>query len=188
MWTPAESEKMSPNGSEAPLNSMPPIYVITVNYHSEDHLKQLIGSLARVGLMKEMIIVDHSESKSLDSLEAAFPLRIVRRVNVGYGAGLNRGLREVPDEDAVALLCNPDIRLTTPDVMEEAAAHLRNNPRIGGLFPTLTDGGHQLLYSCRKFYMPWTLLAVRIRYLRKRLPHSLREYYYMGAAATGLLK
>jgi len=185
MWTPAESEKMSPNGSEAPLNSTPRLYVITVNYHSEDHLKQLIGSLARVGLLKEMIIVDHSDSKSLDSLEAAFPVKIVRQANLGYGAGLNRGLREVPDEDAVAFLCNPDVRLTTPDVMEEVLAYLRDNPRIGCLFPSLTDSGHQLLYSCRKFYTPWTLLAVRIRYLRKRLPHSLREHYYMDAADDG---
>ena len=71
---------------------------MTVNYHSEKKLERMINSLGSLDLLKKLIIVDHSGSDSLNAIKADFPILVIRQPNKGYGAGLNRGLREIPDK------------------------------------------------------------------------------------------
>ena len=76
---------------------IPPFYVVTVNYHNENQIIRMIKSLRSVNIVKKLIIVDHSGSDSLNSINSDFPMLVIRQPNRGYGAGLNRGLRQIPD-------------------------------------------------------------------------------------------
>ncbi|MBI5248393.1 MAG: hypothetical protein HY912_02765 [Desulfomonile tiedjei] len=173
--------------AEKPFDLEPssaPFYVVTVNYNSGDHLKRLASSLVSMKYLKELIIVNHSGPESIGRLDAPFPIRIIHQKNLGYGAGINRGLLEISEPAAVTLACNPDITIVNPEVMREAIAYLIQNTTVACLFPTLVDLKFLPVHSCRQFYTLKTLLAVRIPWLRNNPPNFLREHFYMNKEGT----
>ncbi|MCA1962258.1 MAG: glycosyltransferase [Desulfomonile sp.] len=158
---------------------LPALYTVTVNFHSERQVQRLIDSLASVRSLKKLIIVDHSSSEALDSLRASFPIQVIRQLNRGYGAGLNRGLKEIPEADSVALLCNPDITIVNPEAITDLLAHLRDHPEAGCLAPALVNSDLKPIPSWRKFYTLQTLLASRVPWWRERPPRFLTDHFYM---------
>jgi GT2 family glycosyltransferase len=164
-------------------SKLPPFYVITVNYHSGALLPAFISSLAPLPFLKKLIIVNHSPQESLAGLTAPFPLQIINQENAGYGAGLNRGLREIGEKNAVALLCNPDIVLMTPERVAAALAYLTDHPRVGCLIPRSEDLTGEFLHPCRTFYSLKTLLAARIKICRRAFQKSYRQHLYLDALA-----
>ena len=164
-----------------PKLNLPPFYVITVNYHSGSYLPALISSLAPLTFLKKLIVVNHSPEESLAELTAPFPLQIINQENAGYGAGLNRGLREIPENHALALLCNPDLVLATPAAAAGALAYLEAHPRVGCLIPKSVDFSGEFLYPCRTFYSLKTLLAARIGLCRRAFAKEYRRHLYLDA-------
>ncbi len=83
------------------------VSAVIVAYRSSDHLPALLASLEGVD---EVVVVDHSEdaaeAAALDRLGID---RLVIQANRGYGAGLNRGVRESTGD--LLLLLNPDVAL-----------------------------------------------------------------------------
>lgn len=167
-----------------PKRNLPPFYVITVNYYSSSHLPGLISSLAPLPFLEKLIIVNHSPQESLAKLTAPFPLQIINQENAGYGAGLNRGLREIREKNAVALLCNPDVVLATPTKVAEALAYLTAHPRIGCLIPNSVDFQGQFLHPGRTFYTWKTLLAARIGIFRRTYAKDYRKYLCLDASLS----
>ena len=163
------------------MPNLPPFYVITVNYHSGEFLPDFISSCAALPFLQKLIIVNHSPQESLAALTAPFPLQIIDQENAGYGAGLNRGLREVPEPDAVALLCNPDIVLATPGQVAPALTYLTAHTRVGCLIPKSVDFEGEFLYPCRSFYSLKTLLAARIGIFRRAFQEIYRQHLSVGA-------
>ncbi len=155
-----------------------PFYVVTVNYNSREHLANLIESLAEVPELKRLIIVDHSGELSGESLKAPFPVQLIREDNTGYGAGLNRGLKEIPVSDAIVLICNPDVRLLTPERFRDVAQYMGGNPQVGALAPRIITQDNVTVSSCRKFYNLSTVMAVRFNWLVRRRPKFIEEHYY----------
>jgi len=155
------------------------LYAVTVNFRSEAHLGRLIESLRPIKTLRKLIIVDHSDSPDLGALEAEFPVQVVRQANLGYGAGVNRGVREIPEDDAVIMVCNPDLAVLTPEVIPHLMEFLTENPSVGCAAPALVDEQGMAVRSCRKFYTWPSLLASRIPWLRSRPPAFLREHFYM---------
>jgi GT2 family glycosyltransferase len=162
-------------------SDLPPFYVITVNYHSGFHLPDLISSLAPLPFLKKMIIVNHSPQETLADITAPFPLQIINQENAGYGAGLNRGLREIREKNAIALLCNPDLVLATPAVVAGALAYMTAHPRVGCLTPKSMDFQGNFLFPGHTFYSWKTLLAARIGVFRRIFAAAYREYLYLDA-------
>jgi GT2 family glycosyltransferase len=158
---------------------LPPFYVVTVSYHSRSYLPDLVSSLAPLPFLEKLIIVNHSPQESLADLKAPFPLQIVNQENAGYGAGLNRGLQEIVEKNAVALLCNPDLVLATPAAIAEALAYMAAHPRVGCLIPRSVDFEGQFLYPCRTFYSWRTLLAARIKIFRRVFAKDYRRHLYL---------
>jgi GT2 family glycosyltransferase len=159
--------------------TLPPFYVICVNYYNSGYIKQLITSLQTVAFIDKFIVVNHSPEDSLEALQAPFPIQVINQENAGYGAGLNRGLVEIPSENAVALFCNPDVALITPEAVADALTYMVVNPRVGCLIPLSVDQDGKSLHPCRTFYSLKSLLASRIQFFKRILPKFYREHFYM---------
>lgn len=165
--------------------ALPRLVVITVNYHSEKYLEQMIRSFDSVRLPIQFIVVDHSDSQELQYLKSPFSIRVIRQTNKGYGAGLNRGMAEVTDAWDVALLCNPDVELLDPHPLVTAIDYLIGNPNIGCLAPQLVDMNQNTIANSRRFYSPLDVLSVRIPWLRRDPPEFLRRHFYMDTNNNG---
>lgn len=176
---PRNDEKAVPLES----SSIPfPFYVVTVNYDNYEDLRELIVSLLPVKYLKRLIVVNHSGPRSQGKLEAPFPITTIHQENRGYGAGLNRGILEIPETDAVALLCAPGVTIVNPEEIREAVTYLEQNPTVACLIPTLVDPKFRSTHSCRQFYTFKTLLASRVPWLRTNPPRFLREHFYMAGS------
>jgi len=163
--------------------SMPPFYVVTVNYHNENKIANMIKSIGSPGILKKLIIVDHSRSDSLSAIGADFPILVIRQPNRGYGAGINRGLRQIPDQDAFVMLCNPDTAILNWGKLLDALDYMKQHPNIGCLIPTLMSRDGKLQPAVRKFYTLSILMAARNPWIQKRFPEALKRHYYLEKEA-----
>ncbi|MGD0321697.1 MAG: glycosyltransferase family 2 protein [Acidimicrobiales bacterium] len=135
---------------------------VVVNHNAGESLSECVASLRAEGVA-ELVVVDNASSDgSLGALAQIDPeVRVLRTgVNLGYGAGANRGIASVASE--MVLVSNPDVALHhgALDVLEEALAADATlaiaGPRLeepdgtrypsARRFPSLADGvGHVLL-------------------------------------------
>jgi GT2 family glycosyltransferase len=153
------------------------LYVITVNYHSEPHLRRLVASLNAVDFVQKLVVVNHSSGERLEELHARFPIQVIHQPNRGYGAGLNRGLQEVKDPNGLVLLCNPDIVILNHQAIEDVWRYMNDNPNVGLVMPALVDGRMRPIWSCRKFYSLTSLLLVSNPWLRGLIPRFCHNHY-----------
>ena len=142
------------------------ISLVTVTYRSAVWLERLLPT---AGGVDEVIVVDHSEDEAERRRLAALPIdRLVVQPNRGYGAGLNRGVRESSGD--LLLLVNPDVRFA-PGAIERLAG-LAARPGTGA-------AGPQLLWSER---YPWRLphsadYTVPLEWSMARCPRFARALY-----------
>ncbi len=166
-----------------PLSRKQGIYVVTVNFNDNDAVKRLVQSLERCDIIEKLIVVDHSLCPTL-KINASFPVEIIRQLNRGYGAGINRGLRAIERIHGIALVCNPDIEILTPERLPEAATALNEHPEWGCLVPAQVDDNSNTIPVCRRFYTWKALLQSRIGFMRKN-PHVYRsEHFYLDRDLT----
>lgn len=91
----------------------PDVDVVIVTYNSAEVVGDLLDSLpaALDGLSASVVVVDNdSTDETVKLLEGRDDCRVVRSANVGYAAGINRGVHEGAGADAILIL-NPDLRL-----------------------------------------------------------------------------
>jgi GT2 family glycosyltransferase len=119
----------------------------------------------------------------LDDLHARVPIRIFEQENTGYGAGLNRGMRELTDPSGLVLLCNPDISLSEPGGFREAVAYLSAHPETGCVIPSLLNCNRLTGHAGRRFYTPATLLLSRLGRLQALVPGWTRNHLYHAQAS-----
>ncbi len=83
------------------------VSAVIVTYRSAEHLPALLASLEGVD---EVVVVDHSDDEAEAAALGRLGVdRLVVQANRGYGAGLNRGVRESIGDHL--LLLNPDVVL-----------------------------------------------------------------------------
>jgi N-acetylglucosaminyl-diphospho-decaprenol L-rhamnosyltransferase len=134
----------------APSHTRSPIAVVTVSYHSQGALKGLVDSLAHSEVLPaETIVVDnaHDEDFDLPPLEG---LELVHApTNLGYGGGVNFGVRRLPHDVEWVLISNPDVTVT-----EHAIAALldvaRNQPDAGAIGPRVLESDGETYPSARE--------------------------------------
>jgi len=158
---------------------LPPFYIVTVNYYLADYFAKFVSSLSSLNFVTKLIIINHSPEENLEIFSAPFPVQIINQKNGGYAYGLNRGLQEVDREDAIVLLCNPDIVLLSHEEVEKALIYMNVQNNIGLLIPQLAREDLTSYNPCRKFYSIKTLLVSRIGIFRKWFPQAYREHCYM---------
>lgn len=127
------------------------VAAVVVTYNSEDHIGALLDSLpaAMADLAYSIVVVDNGSSDAtLDVLDRRTDCTVVRSVNDGYAAGINRGVRSSPPASAILIL-NPDAELDPASVPAMLSVLRRRGvgvvaPRVreadGSLSPTLRRG------------------------------------------------
>ena len=128
----------------------PDVDVIIVTYNSLHVIDGLLDSLpaALDGLEYEVVVVDNgSADGTADLVEARGGCRVVRSPNLGYAAGINRGVREAIPAEAILVL-NPDVRLGARSVPPLLAA--LQEPSVGIVAPQVRSPLGDLNYSLRR--------------------------------------
>lgn len=151
---------------------------VTVNYASRDFTTSLVASLSVAKGFEELVIVNHDPNEFLGELAADDRIRVVEAPNRGYGAGLNRGAREMKGWDGVILVCNPDITILQPDAISEAVRYLLGHPDVACLVPAIFDPAGERRVSCRQFYTWRTMIMARM-FNKRRLHSMVPEHFYL---------
>jgi GT2 family glycosyltransferase len=122
--------------------------------------------------------VNHDARESFRDLVTDGRVRVVDAPNKGYGAGLNRGVREMKGRDGVVLVCNPDITILRPDAMSDAVNYLLDHPDVACLMPVIFDPAGEQQSSCRKFYT-WHTMVMSRMFSRHRVHSLLPGHFYL---------
>jgi GT2 family glycosyltransferase len=153
------------------------VCVVIVTHNSAHVVGDLLDSLpaAMDGLAADVVVVDNgSTDGTADLLAARSDCRLVRSANVGYAAGINRGVREAAAGPAILVL-NPDVRLHGGSVPALLAA--LGEPGVGIVAPQVRSPRGVLELSLRRD--PTLLRAAGLT--RTRLP-MFSEYVAERAA------
>ncbi len=124
--------------------------VIIVTYNSAAVIGDLLETLpaALDGLTCDVVVVDNDSTDETAALVSARSgCRLVKSPNVGYAAGINRGVRAAIPADAILIL-NPDTRLAAgsiPPLMRVLA-----DPAVGIVAPQVRSPSGLLALSLRR--------------------------------------
>jgi N-acetylglucosaminyl-diphospho-decaprenol L-rhamnosyltransferase len=150
----------------------PDLAVVIVTYNSAGVVEALLDSLpdALDGLDATVVVVDNGSSDAtVELLERRSDSAVVRSANVGYAGGINRGVKEVGDVEAILVL-NPDVRLE-PGCIRTMMTAL-DRPGVGIVAPQVRGADQTLHLSLRR--EPSILRALGLT--RTRLA-AFSEYY-----------
>jgi len=118
------------------MSALLPVKVIIVAYGSPVLLE---GCLFALGEGFEVVIVDNSSSDAVSALADRHGCRyIASESNIGFAAGVNRGLAELGPDQCDVLLLNPDARVAG-DVVRQLQEELRSagHDRVACVSPSL---------------------------------------------------
>jgi N-acetylglucosaminyl-diphospho-decaprenol L-rhamnosyltransferase len=151
--------------------------VVVVTYNSARVVGDLLDSLPKAmgPISADVVVVDNGSSDdTVALLRHRGDCRIIQSTNVGYAAGINRGVKEGSGAPAILVL-NPDIRLHEGAVAPLLEA-LRE-PHTGIAAPRILSPTGKLEFSLRR--EPSLLRALGLS--RTRIP-VLSEYVQEPAA------
>jgi GT2 family glycosyltransferase len=128
----------------------PDLAIVIVTYNSAHVVGDLLDSLpaALDGVKADIVIVDNGSSDGTAGFVAdRGGCRVVQAANLGYAAGINRGVREAISAAAILVL-NPDVRLHEGSVpLLLAALH---EPDVGIVAPQVRSAAGDLELSLRR--------------------------------------
>lgn len=130
-------------GAELPGTAPPKVRtgLVVVNYESLAYTDALVSRLEQH--VDDVVVVDNaSTEQGLDDFASRHPdVRLVQMAeNVGFGAGLNEGLRHTPAE--VLVLSNPDVQIDPADLSRLVTAVQCPHVALAAPRFVLPDGGH----------------------------------------------
>lgn len=155
----------------------PELDIVVVTYNSAQFIERLLDSIpaALNGISAQVTVVDNgSADDTVEILARRDDCRVVRSTNVGYAAGINRGVREGGGADAILVL-NPDTRLYEGSIAPMLKA--LQLPGTGIVAPRLLSEEGELEFSLRR--MPSLLRSLGLT--RTRLP-MLSEFVQESSA------
>lgn len=130
----------------------PDVTAVVVTYQSVEVIGGLLDSLEQgcAGVTARLVVVDNGSSDgTVEAVRAKAPHAVVldTRCNLGYAAGLNKGVATLPAARGYLLL-NPDVRLQEGCVRRLLAAMERTG--AGMVVPRLDDAKGCLIASQRR--------------------------------------
>ncbi|WP_185972601.1 glycosyltransferase family 2 protein [Georgenia yuyongxinii] len=128
-----------------------PVVVVVVTYNSENHVAALLNSLPEAfgALPWRTVVVDNgSNDATVAILESRTDCTVVRSQNVGFAAGVNKGVHQLGTQSGPILVLNPDAVLSpgSAAAMVEALA----TPGVGIVAPLVTEQDGRLSLSLRR--------------------------------------
>lgn len=131
----------------------PSVGVVVVGYDSGDVWPDFFRSLAgSTTLPHTVIVVDNSPTAPL-GLEDLYSgaLQVIHQPeNPGYGAAANTGVKQLPMECSVVLVCNPDL-VFEPSTIHTLVDALSANETVGVAGPRVLNNDGSLYPSARAF-------------------------------------
>lgn len=149
------------SGLQAPSSSLG---VVIVNYQTYDLTMQCVASLLahRIALPQHIVVVDNdSPDGSGQRLNQSLPegvVRVLSKVNGGFGAGVNLGVAALKTD--LVLVLNPDTHFLRNN-MDVVRRLFDQRPRLGVVGLKLINPDGSLQYSARRFYSLPDILARR---------------------------
>jgi GT2 family glycosyltransferase len=142
------------------------VSVVVVTYDSAAWIERCLASVAE----HERIVVDNGSSDGTVALvRERFPdVRVLEGPNVGFGAGMNAGMRVASGR--YFLVLNADA-WAVGDAVERLVAFAEAHPRAAVVGPRLRFPDGRLQRSARAFPTPWRL-ATEYLFLRKLGPRT----------------
>jgi N-acetylglucosaminyl-diphospho-decaprenol L-rhamnosyltransferase len=130
------------------------IAAVVVDYHAGAYLAECVRSLLEEGVVPT-VVENGDPAAALSALAAggleAVPLLVTGR-NLGYGAGINRGLAAAPRTEYV-LVCNPDL-VVHAGALARLAAAFDNHPGWAVVGPRILTPDGRPYPSARLFPAP----------------------------------
>jgi GT2 family glycosyltransferase len=155
---------------------MADVSAVVVTYNALPWVEQCLASVERY----ETIVVDHgSTDGTLELVRERFPqARVLEQGNVGYGGGMNAGMRVASGRYFRVL--NADAWLVG-DAAERLVAFAEAHPRAAVVGPRTLNPDGSLQRTARGFPSLWRL-ATEYLFLRKLAPRSpwLNGFYAGG--------
>lgn len=141
---------MTSAGSTSHSRRAATLAVVTVSYHSRDALAGLIESLGSSSLAPaETVVVNNAPEDRLE-LPDLEGLRVVEAGrNLGYGAGINRGVHSLPPEIEWVLITNPDVRVG-PHALETLLEVAAAEPTAAAVGPRIVEPSGDVYPSARE--------------------------------------
>lgn len=168
----------------------PDVAVVILNFNTIGLLRDCLRTLfAAQGVRYAVCVVDNASSDgSAEMVRREFPLAhvIENRVNSGYSAGNNLGLRWFgfgqPVQDVTrlpryALLLNPDT-LVPPTTLHDMVAFIDQRPEVGAAGPRVRRPDGSLDRACRRSFPTPEVSLYRMSGLSRLFPHSRRFNAY----------
>lgn len=128
-----------------------PVLAVVVNWNAGGLLLACARTLVEAGAAEIVVVDNDSSDDSLPRLEEArLPrVRVLRTgQNLGYGAGINRGVAKAGSGDV--LVCNPDL-LLDEDCIGALLTRLESEPDLGIVAPRLRNPDGTTYVSGRPF-------------------------------------
>jgi N-acetylglucosaminyl-diphospho-decaprenol L-rhamnosyltransferase len=155
------------------------VAVVVVTYNSAHVVGQLLDSMpaALNGLSADIVAVDNgSTDETLSLLRSRDDCRVIQSTNVGYSAGINRGVREAEAAEAILVL-NPDVVLW-PDSVKPLLGALQV-PGTGITVPQFRSADGSLYHSLRRdptllraAGLNWTKLPIFSEYVTAKAEYQ----------------
>jgi N-acetylglucosaminyl-diphospho-decaprenol L-rhamnosyltransferase len=146
--------------------------IVIVTYNSEPMIEGLLDSLpAALGdLSARVVVVDNgSQDRTCEVVAARADCLLIPSTNLGYSAGINRGVRELGDVPAYLIL-NPDVRMAPGSI--PLLVEALDIPGTGIIAPRVTTGDGELELSLRReptilrsIGLNWTNLPLFAEYI-----------------------
>ena len=135
------------------------VTVFLVNYNSAPDIYECLDTLRASEHPVELVVVDNASSDgSPDVLAALDDVRLIRSArNLGFGGGVNLGVRTVDPKGAI-LLVNPDATLAA-DAVGTLVATLEARPLAAAVGPLVLNPDGTVQPSKRRF-PTWTQAAM----------------------------
>ena len=155
---------MTNSASVLPSAPSSTLGVVIVNYQTFDLTVQCVASLLAhdIALPQHIVVVDNdSPDGSGARLNAHLPAGVVRvlsKVNGGFGAGVNLGAAALKTD--LVLVLNPDTHFLRNN-MDAVRRLFDQRPRLGVAGLKLINPDGSLQYSARRFYSLPDILARR---------------------------
>ena len=140
------------------------VAVIIVSYESREYIGGCLASLRENQGAVRVIVVDNGSCDGTpDVVRTGFAevTLVALGENVGFAAGVNRGIRECPDAEFFFLL-NPD-SIVMPNAIPRMVSFARDHPQVGIVGPRVFDDMEcrRVQPTCRRFPSLMTALFNR---------------------------
>lgn len=160
----------------------PEIGIVIVTYRCPELALACLASIQRhlPGLLPSTVVVDNASFDGTPAaIRAAFPtVRVIEhRRNLGFAAGVNRGIEALPGAEVIALI-NPDAELLD-DGLLAAADYLRDHPAVGVLGGRVLNRDGSIQPSARAFPSHRHALFNRHSLLTRLFPRNRWSRQYL---------